>query len=123
MEIRPGFEYKYDREEISMMSIPPRGGRTAPRSFRASAALAVLLLLVSQGTVLVRAQAKLRPKDLAPQYQEWLKQVDYIVKDKERDVFLHLDLRPGPGPFHRDVLAAARPDAGDARERVPGPST
>lgn len=74
-----------------MMSRQQGGGRRiAPRSVPASVALAMLLLIVSQGPVLGRAQAKLRPGDLTPPYQEWLKQVDYIIKDRERDVFLHL---------------------------------
>ena len=32
----------------------------------------------------------MKPRDLAPQYQEWLKLTTYIIKDKERDVFLSL---------------------------------
>jgi GWxTD domain-containing protein len=53
-------------------------------------ALAVLAALLWQGTLLLGAQDKVRVKDLAPQYQDWLKLVTYIIKDKERDVFLSL---------------------------------
>jgi len=36
------------------------------------------------------AQTKVKPKDLAQQYQEWLDLTSYIISDKELDVFLHL---------------------------------
>lgn len=41
-------------------------------------------------TTLLLGQAKLKPKDLPPQYQEWLKLTSYIITDRELDVFLHL---------------------------------
>jgi GWxTD domain-containing protein len=41
-------------------------------------------------TTLLLGQAKLKPKDLPPQYQEWLKITAYIITDRELDVFLHL---------------------------------
>ncbi len=50
----------------------------------------VLVLLFMSGTLLGGGQIKVKPKDLAIQYQDWLKLVDYIIMDKERDVFLHL---------------------------------
>jgi GWxTD domain-containing protein len=34
--------------------------------------------------------AQVKPGTLAPQYQEWLRLTDYIIKEKERDVFLKL---------------------------------
>jgi GWxTD domain-containing protein len=52
-----------------------------------STTLAVLLL----SAVTAFAQlTKIDPKKLAPPYQEWLKLVTYIIKDKEQDVFLSL---------------------------------
>jgi GWxTD domain-containing protein len=36
-------------------------------------------------------QAKVNPKNLALRYQEWLKLTAYIIKDKEKDVFLSLN--------------------------------
>ena len=33
---------------------------------------------------------KIREKDLAQQYQEWLKLIRYIIKDKEREIFMKL---------------------------------
>jgi GWxTD domain-containing protein len=47
-------------------------------------------MLVMLEALLFSGQAKVNPKDLAPQYQAWLKLVAYIIMDKERDVFLHL---------------------------------
>jgi GWxTD domain-containing protein len=47
------------------------------------------ILLVS-GAFPASAQAKIKVKDLPPTYQEWLKVVSYIIRDKERDVFLFL---------------------------------
>jgi GWxTD domain-containing protein len=35
-------------------------------------------------------QAKVDPKDLAPHYQEWLRLTTYIMKNKEKDVFMQL---------------------------------
>jgi GWxTD domain-containing protein len=35
-------------------------------------------------------QEKVKVKDLAPQYREWLDLTSYIISDKELDVFLHL---------------------------------
>ncbi len=42
------------------------------------------------GAGLSSAQSKVKVKDLPPTYQEWLKVVSYIIRDKERDVFLFL---------------------------------
>lgn len=33
---------------------------------------------------------KIREQDLMPQYQEWLKLIRYIIKEKERDIFMQL---------------------------------
>lgn len=52
-----------------------------------SAMVAALLL---PGAFHSPAQTKVKIKDLAIQFQEWLKVVDYIIKDKEREVFLSL---------------------------------
>lgn len=72
--------------------------RPSPRRRRPGMAPAAILSLILSLTLLqplaqigLFAQApKLNPKQLAPQYQDWLKLVTYIIKDKERDVFLHL---------------------------------
>jgi GWxTD domain-containing protein len=48
-----------------------------------------LLILLAVGAPL-SAQEKAKPSSLAPRYQDWLKQTSYIIKDKERDVFLEL---------------------------------
>jgi GWxTD domain-containing protein len=53
-------------------------------------ALFLALVLLSSGSFLLAGQAKLKLKDLPPQYQDWLKLVSYIIGDKERDVFMHL---------------------------------
>jgi GWxTD domain-containing protein len=50
-------------------------------------ALAILLLTAMTAAAQV---IKVDPKKLPPTHQEWLKLVTYIVKDKERDVFLSL---------------------------------
>jgi GWxTD domain-containing protein len=50
----------------------------------------VLVLLLLPVAAFLGAQGKVNPKDLAPQYQDWLKLTSYIIKDQERDVFLHL---------------------------------
>jgi GWxTD domain-containing protein len=50
----------------------------------------IVALLALLGPDVSGGQAKLSPKDLAPRYQEWIKLTTYIIKDKERDVFLHL---------------------------------
>ncbi len=64
------------------------------KKMRARAWLAVAALLLPVQPVLSRQEAvrpeKVRIRDLAPQFQDWLKLVDYIIRDKERDVFLHL---------------------------------
>lgn len=65
-------------------------GDMAPRPGRTPAALLTLILFVMSGSLLWAGQAKVNPKDLAPQYQDWLKLVSYIIMDKEKDVFLHL---------------------------------
>lgn len=65
------------------MSSPSHPRRPGP----APAAILILALLLPLG---LGGQAKVDPKSLAPQYQDWLKLVTYIIKDKERDVFLHL---------------------------------
>jgi GWxTD domain-containing protein len=36
------------------------------------------------------AQERLRPKDLPPKYQDWIKLTSYIIRDNELDVFLTL---------------------------------
>ena len=59
------------------------------RFFWISTMIATLLL---PGAFLSPGQTKVKIKDLAPQYQEWLKVVDYIIKDKEREVFLYLQI-------------------------------
>lgn len=64
----------------------------ARRPGRIPAAFLALVLLFVSGTFLWGGQVKVKPKDLAIQYQDWLKSVDYIIKDKERDVFLHLTM-------------------------------
>jgi GWxTD domain-containing protein len=40
--------------------------------------------------LLADGQTKVNPKELAQKYQEWIKLTTYIIKDKERDVFLSL---------------------------------
>lgn len=50
--------------------------------------LAAILLLA--GVFPASAQTKVKVKDLPPTYQEWLKVVAYIIRDKERAVFLSL---------------------------------
>ena len=52
---------------------------------------ATLAAVIGSGPAPALAQAKVRPKDLAAPYQEWLKLTTYIITDKERDVFLHLN--------------------------------
>jgi GWxTD domain-containing protein len=49
--------------------------------------LAILLLAASMAFPQL---PKVDPKKLAPTYQDWLKLVTYIIKDKEKDVFLTL---------------------------------
>jgi GWxTD domain-containing protein len=51
---------------------------------------ALIAAILCLGSSRSPAQTKVKVKDLAPQYQEWLKIVDYIIKDKEREVFLYL---------------------------------
>ena len=60
------------------------------RSDLTAAVCVMLAVLLLQGGAFLGAQAKVKPKDLAPQYQDWLKLTSYIIKDQERDVFLHL---------------------------------
>lgn len=50
----------------------------------------ILILALLVPLVLAAQAPKVDPKDLSPRYQDWLKLVTYIIKDKERDVFLHL---------------------------------
>jgi GWxTD domain-containing protein len=57
---------------------------------RLAAAGRILACLVLAGAVLLPGQTKVNPKDLNLKYQEWLKLTSYIIKDKERDVFLSL---------------------------------
>ncbi len=61
--------------------------KTLTRLFLISTLSAILLLT---GAFPASAQSKVKVKDLPPTYQEWLKVVSYIIKDKERDVFLSL---------------------------------
>ena len=60
--------------------------RTLPCTFVALAGALALLL----GAGLAPAQTKVKVKDLAPQYKEWLDLTSYIITDSELDVFLHL---------------------------------
>jgi GWxTD domain-containing protein len=60
------------------------------KTIRTGAAFLALILVFTPGTPLRGGQAKVRPKDLAVQYQDWLELVTYVMMDKERDVFLHL---------------------------------
>ncbi|MGZ4886834.1 MAG: GWxTD domain-containing protein [Candidatus Aminicenantales bacterium] len=71
-----------------MRSRHPRG--TTRRPGRTPALLLTLAMSLAFGALLWAGQAKVKPKDLPSQYQEWLKLVDYIIMDRERDVFLHL---------------------------------
>jgi len=65
--------------------------RSSRRRLRWGAVPAGTLILALLLPLVLAAQApKVNPKELAPQYQDWLKLVTYIIKDKERDVFLHL---------------------------------
>jgi GWxTD domain-containing protein len=55
--------------------------------------LSYLLLAVLASAAVLPAAGQLKkvnPKELAPQFQEWLKLTMYIISDKERDVFLSL---------------------------------
>ncbi|MBE0711961.1 MAG: GWxTD domain-containing protein [Candidatus Aminicenantes bacterium] len=63
--------------------------KTLTRCFLISTLAAILLLT---GAFPAAAQTKFKIKDLPPTYQEWLKVVSYIIKDKERDVFLSLQV-------------------------------
>ncbi|HUT08002.1 MAG TPA: GWxTD domain-containing protein [Candidatus Latescibacteria bacterium] len=49
------------------------------------------MILILSGTFPASAQTKLKVKDLPPTYQDWLKVVSYIIKEKEREVFLYLN--------------------------------
>jgi GWxTD domain-containing protein len=51
--------------------------------------VAAILILLAVGAPLP-AQEKAKPSSLAQRYQDWLKLTSYIIKDKERDVFLEL---------------------------------
>lgn len=57
---------------------------------RTPAVFLMLMMSLTFGALLLGGQAKVKPKNLPYEYQEWLKLVDYIIMDKERDVFLHL---------------------------------
>jgi len=50
----------------------------------------VLLLFVFLSSLLFPGQ-KLKEKDLSERHQEWLKQVSYIIRPEERDVFMRLE--------------------------------
>lgn len=63
---------------------------TTRRPGRTPAVFLMLTMFLTVGALLWGGQAKVNPKNLPSQYQEWLKLVDYIIMDKERDVFLHL---------------------------------
>jgi len=71
-----------------MRSQHPRD--TTRRSGGRPAVFLMLAMSLAFGALLWAGQAKVKPKDLPSQYQEWLKLVDYIIMDRERDVFLHL---------------------------------
>jgi GWxTD domain-containing protein len=49
-----------------------------------------ILVIIFFASLFAEGQTKVKPRDLAPQYQEWLKLTTYIIKDKELDVFLSL---------------------------------
>ena len=59
------------------------------RAMSVSSILFCVFLLWMEGP-LFPGQTRINPKNLAPQYQDWLKLTTYIIKDKERDVFLQL---------------------------------
>jgi GWxTD domain-containing protein len=63
--------------------------KTLTRFFLISTLSAILLLA---GAFPASGQTKVKVKDLPPPYQEWLKVVSYIIKDKEREVFLYLQI-------------------------------
>lgn len=60
------------------------------RPGRRLAATWIGIAVICSGPWLLHAQSKVNIKDLAPQYQEWWRLVTYLIKDGERDVFLHL---------------------------------
>jgi GWxTD domain-containing protein len=60
--------------------------RFSPLALSVLAGACFLMLAASP----LPGQAKVKAKDLAPQFQEWLKLTTYIITDKELDVFLHL---------------------------------
>jgi GWxTD domain-containing protein len=63
---------------------------TTRRPGRTPAVFLMLTMSLMFGALLWGGQAKINPKNLPYDYQQWLKLVDYIIADKERDVFLHL---------------------------------
>jgi len=52
--------------------------------------LAIILSLLVSASLIVSGQTKVKAKDLAPKYQEWLKLTTYIITQKEKDVFMSL---------------------------------
>lgn len=60
------------------------------RCFRPALSFLIGAALLLAGAPLVPAQPKVKPKNLASQYQEWIKLTSYVITDKEMDVFLHL---------------------------------
>lgn len=55
------------------------------------AKLVSLVLFLAMISSLLSAQEKVRVKDLAPQYQEWLELTQYIIHPEEKEVFLQLN--------------------------------
>lgn len=58
--------------------------------FKFRTKLGLFLIAAILAGAVAPAQQKIKVKDLAPQYQDWLKLVGYIITDQERDVFLKL---------------------------------
>ena len=52
--------------------------------------LVLFCIFIFFASLFSESQTKVKPRDLSPQYQEWIKLTSYIIKDKERDVFLSL---------------------------------
>jgi GWxTD domain-containing protein len=65
---------------------------------RTRSASIILTLLVS-ASLIFPGQTKIKPKDLAAKYQEWLKLTTYIITEREKDVFMSL-----PNDRDRDVF-------------------
>lgn len=59
----------------------------------------IIFSILISASLLFPGQAKVKLKDLAPKYQDWLKLTTYIIKDKEKDVFMSL-----PNDRDRDLF-------------------